>query len=368
MIMKRVIVAAFAVTLLMSQASVVNALENLIGRVVEYTEFDTGELEDLSLDLAPAEIFVFDFNDYRFVDAVEIRAELPTQLRNRDDITFAALLYGELTDEPPRSGEITVRAERLHFQPMVGDGQVTIKLPVREGAPRVSRSRRVDTTPEPEAFPLALTFLPIGKGLPQDLPDHAISVTVRPVSRGVGELVLDVREGNEQRTGDDERVSTLADLGDYRLTVAGTARDSNSFFLEPGFHDVQLETPGYETFSATAAVEEGQTSRLRVELQPEPASVFLDAPRGTQVFVNGSIIGSRIGTSIELDPGEHELTFRIGGRSVTRMLQLEPGGSYTARVEFGVEVLENGETDGAGETGANGEPSADADIEDNGNR
>ncbi|MFW6368821.1 MAG: PEGA domain-containing protein, partial [Spirochaetota bacterium] len=130
-------------------------------------------------------------------------------------------------------------------------------------------------------------------------------------------------------------------LPEYQLNVGGSARESETLFLEPGFHDVVFETPGYQTFSATAAVEEGQQSRLSVELEPHPASLFLDAPRGTQVYIDDTIIGSRLGTSIELEPGEHELMVRIGGRSVTRMLQLEPGRSYTARVEFDLTILES---------------------------
>ncbi|MFW6368883.1 MAG: hypothetical protein ACOCZ9_04015, partial [Spirochaetota bacterium] len=222
--MKRITIAAVSFTLFLSTPFLVHGFENLIGRVVDYTEFDTGDLETLSLDLSAAEIFVFDFNHYRFVDAVEIRADLPAQLLDRADVTLAALIYGELADVPPEPGELTTRARRLHFEPMINNDRFAVRIPVRQGSPESDGSRRLDTTPAPDSFPLALTFLPIGKALPDDLPDHTIPVEVRPVSRGVGELVLDISESTQDDR--DEESIALESLPEYQLNVGGSARES----------------------------------------------------------------------------------------------------------------------------------------------
>ncbi len=321
-----------SILILLAVTSFVSAFESVHGNVVDVHTFRAGSLEKIDYELAPADIVMLDIDHHRFVDALEITVQLPEAISERADITIAALLYGALVDDDPGLGALNTQGRRLHFQPLVSESRVRLEVPISRDSHRAPAGyRRVDTPPVVDEYPIALTFIPVGKGLPDDLSAQRLSVRVEPVSRGVGELALEFvdPEGNEISL--DELAETTLYVDDEELT-------STPFYSEPGFRQIRLESSRFRAKNLTHAVEEGQARTLTIELEERPATLFLDAPRGTQVFLNRSIVANRLGTHIEVEPGEHEVQFRIGDRTVSRSISVESGEEYRLVLDLQIEL------------------------------
>lgn len=329
---------AFALTLLLSLGSSLAAFETVVGSVRARREFVSSDLSRLRAELHPSEILLLDVDKPEFVDEISIDISLPARYADERNITVAALVYGSLEDVALNDREISTNGRRLHFEPLVDVDSTTIRIPVREEAPlREGGRHKVDDSPMPDDFPIAVTLLPVGKGLPSDLSDHTIAVTARPVSRGVGKLEIDLQTTSGESVAFEE-------LEDPELEIDEKPHDPSDLFITPGFYSIRLRSENFREATATAAIDEGESSDVLLELSQDPATLFIDAPRGTQVFVNGSSVPRSVGTEIELEPGEHELSYQVGGRPVTRSVELEPGTSYTAKLDMNIDVLRsNGE-------------------------
>ncbi len=329
--------SALAFTLLFALSSPLFSIETVIGPVRSSRTFAASDLSSLTADLYPAEIMLLDVDRPEFVDEIRIEVSLPDRFADDPEITIAALVYGELQDVSMDHNELSTRGRRMHFEPLVERGSTTIRVPVREDSPlRAGGHNRLDTAPLPDNFPIAVTLLPVGKGLPSDVSEHAIAVTAEPESRGVGELTLDLR------TTDGEQLS-FDELEDAELVVDDSPHDPSDLYIAPGFYSITLRSSQFQDATATAAIDEGVTSDVLLQLTRVPAKLFIDAPRGTQVFLNGSFVPRSVGTEIELEPGSHELSYQVGGRPVTRRIDLAPGASYTATLDMNIELLQTDE-------------------------
>ncbi len=330
----KLLTAALALILLILTGSPAFAVETIIGTVRLSREFISADLSEVSTELYPSDIMLLDVDNREFVDEIEVRVSLPRRFSRDPEITIAALVYGNLEEVSLDDEELSTRGRRLHFEPLVDETSTTIRLPVRPDAPlRSGGGNRVEIAPSEEDYPIAITALPVGKGLPSDIRDHPITVTAVPVSRGVGELALDLR------TRDGNAIS-FEELENAELEVDDRPRDPSDLYIAPGFYSIRLRSEQYEEITATAAINEGETSEVQIELSQPPAKLFIDAPRGTQVFINGSFVPRSVGTEIELEPGYHELSYHVGGRPVTRTIELAPGTSYTATLDMSIDMLE----------------------------
>ncbi len=321
-----------SVLILLTIPSVVSGFESVYGNVVDLHTFSANALEEIDYELAPADIVILDIDRHRFVDALEITVHVPDEIADRADVTIAALLYGSLDEENPGLGSLNTRGRRLHFQPLVRETRARIEVPISRTSHRAPAGyRRVDEPPDADQYPIALTVIPVGKGLPDDLSSRRLSVGIKPVSRGVGEVALEFIDPEGNEISRDELTETTVYVDDEEL-------ESTLFFSEPGFRQIRLESTRYREKIFTQPVEEGQTGTLVIELAERPATLFLDAPRGTQIFLNGSIVANRLGTHIEVEPGEHEVQFRIGGRTISRSISLESGEAYRLVLDLQIKL------------------------------
>lgn len=333
--------AVISVLILLATPAIASAFESLYGRVVDVHKFNAHALDDIDYELVPGDIAILDVDQHRFIDALEITVELPDEIADRSDITIAALLYGSLEEERPGLGPLNTRGRRLHFQPIVDEGRARIEVPISRAPHRAPAGfRRVDIPPDADEYPIAVTLLPVGKGLPDELGAQRLSVHIDPVSRGVGEVAIEFVDPNGNEVTLDELTETTVYIDDEEL-------ESTVFLSEPGFRQVRLESARYRAKSVTHPVEEGKTGKLVIELAERPATLFLDAPRGTQVFLNNSIVANRLGTHIEVEPGEHEIQFRIGSRTIARSIFVESGETYRLVLDLQIELRH--ETDESGE-------------------
>ncbi|CAN5886546.1 PEGA domain-containing protein [soil metagenome] len=89
---------------------------------------------------------------------------------------------------------------------------------------------------------------------------------------------------------------------------------------QSGSHEVRVQLSGYNTFSSNVNLSGGQSLRVDAGLTAVRRTgtvSFSSQPRGAQVYVNGSLIGTTPTASATLDEGSYQARFSLRGYSDT---------------------------------------------------
>jgi hypothetical protein len=323
-------VSLFSTSILLLLGVSLYPTESVVGRYTETTTIRAADTQSTELALRIADIVLIEPDEHLFFEAIEIRAELPPTIASRSDLTMALLLYGELAFEPQQAGPVSTRGRRIHFEPFIDRGSTRIRIPLQEDArTRIAGTTRPEVTPGPSSYPLALTFLPVGKAFPDSLLNEQIRVQVTAHPRDIGAVRINL-------TDDTGEAVSLSDI-EHTLLVNEeevTTDEDDRFFLQPGFHTIDFIPDGFQAVTRTAAVERGRVRSLDLVLEQLPARLSISGPRGSLVSVNGRLMTGAIGSTIDIEPGPNILRFQIGDRSISQEFNAVSGVQYEADLRF----------------------------------
>ncbi|MFP4510201.1 MAG: hypothetical protein ACLFNQ_08720 [Spirochaetaceae bacterium] len=329
-------VSVFSTSILLLLGVSLYPTESVVGRYTDTTTIRAADAQTIQLSLGIADIALLRPDEHLFFEAIEIRAELPQAIASRSDLTLALLLYGELVDEPEQAGPVSTRGRRMHFEPFIDRNSTRIRIPLQEDPrARIAGTTRPEIVPGPNSYPIALTFLPVGKTFPEDLLDEEISIEVIPHPRDIGAVRINLTDD----TGEPVPLSSV----EHTFLVDGreaTTDEGARMFLQPGFRSIEFVPDGFQTVSRTAAVERGRVRSLDLVLEPMPARLSISGPRGALVSVNGTLMTGVIGSTIDIEPGLNVLRFQIGDRSISQEFNAASGVQYEADLSLLLNIEE----------------------------
>ena len=107
--------------------------------------------------------------------------------------------------------------------------------------------------------------------------------------------------------------------------------------VKPGPLRIRVASEGYLPYDRVIELLPGSVFPLDVELKEKPASVVVDAPRGSRVSIDGRFVASAPAAPFEVTPGKHVVTVTLNGRhAYSQNLELGRGRRETVRPELGV--------------------------------
>ena len=121
------------------------------------------------------------------------------------------------------------------------------------------------------------------------------------------------------------------------LFVDGVAAPHLPFVVtvEPGPHTLTLTAPGYRKHVRTIPVPEGAAFALDIPLEELPATVLVTGTAGSDVLVDGRLVGALPLPALSLEPGAHRLTVQKAGfRPSTQLVELTHGRSLRLDAEL----------------------------------
>ncbi|MCA1753936.1 MAG: hypothetical protein LC641_04375, partial [Spirochaeta sp.] len=180
-------------------------------------------------------------------------------------------------------------------------------------------------------MPIAVSIQPVMKGISRRAAAARVSLTIRPVTRNQGGLALRFQDiSGTDIEYDDERLNAIEiHLDDEQLVLSELPA-----LRRPGLHRVSFQGEMWKDQSFTVGIERGSVTTASIRLEPALAKLFLSAPEGAEVFVNGRDV-TGLNDVVDLLPGEHTLLFRIGDHTVTRRIRVEPSREYKVWSTFG---------------------------------
>lgn len=278
------------------------------------------ELEDLVQVDLPAET--------QFTRALEVEVQIPRELIPYRS-NFAVFVYQNFAAGKAGSGGT---GERIALEVLPPSGKFYLQIPL---IPKAGLKAGLDTavvkitqTPE-KSFPLALTILPIDKGLPSEIQKAQFTIRSKVLSHNLGGLNI-VTPG---LTSDQRKK--------LQISVNGAAQTSEKLIvLEPGLVSIELSLAGYKKVALNSSINRGKVTDLTVPLEEENPQVLFEVPEGTQVFLDGKKILWKPLVPLPVEKGIHQIQFILGGYQVTDNFEVRKGGTLKVALALRVETSE----------------------------
>lgn len=255
--------------------------------------------------------------EQRFFRGIELEITAPQAwLPYRGALVMA--VYSSLNRQPA-AGIADLEGTRIAFEALPGKLQTIYQIPLKS-------SHGLRTTPyvtipaaitQPAAFPILFRLMPVAKGINDELESMIFTLTVRPILSDEGAVKLTPRYPPQLRGRpfniliDDVLIENLAE----------------QHLLKEGEHHLVVLSDDYRNESRLFLVERAKVLDLTVDLQdPTPLIVF-EAPENAQILLNNVLI-QKNQEPIAVEPGQHEVIFRIGDYTIAKTLNILKGKTY----------------------------------------
>ncbi|MBN1834515.1 MAG: hypothetical protein JW820_01630 [Spirochaetales bacterium] len=263
-----------------------------------------------------------------FLTDIRVELHLSNALKKQFD-TFALAVYKNVTPAPRRDRRF-FEGQRAFLQYLPYLNRIYVLMPLEGSEPPQEPlpvgTYRFDEPVLASEFPLIVTLVPLGKGVPASIAEEKYYLTFRPVLQKKGYAEIDVRFPAGQ---ENQGIRLLVDERDVPYPTPPLE-------LPAGIHQLRVLSERFKEVSTSFAVESGKTARLEVTLEELLSTLRVDAPQGADVFLDGERMADAGEHPVE--PGPHMVRIRIGDYSHSKKFTIEPGRHYHLAVIFDIIV------------------------------
>ncbi len=217
---------------------------------------------------------------------------------------------------------------QLFFQPLPERISIVLQIPTDKNHTLKTNSFAtvLPFLATPDKFPLLFGFFMLGKGVSKILEDSYFNITIKPIIKNEGSIVFSFTPPNI----DLKNVSVFVDDIKYSLT-------DRVLFLKKGTYTVRVSAEGYKEEVFTVTIIPAQSTNIQVSFTSAVPVLLFSLPDNAIVLINGKQIDwSQNG--YEIDPGEYQLTIKIGDYVLSRKITVVAGKKYTISLEMNLVI------------------------------
>jgi hypothetical protein len=297
---------------------------------VEHTVTIDESYSDTSVSIGLRELTQINLSATEFLRGVVIQVNAPRAVLQFRE-SFLLNIYSN-PSPPPREGVGSYSTTKILSEPFPVSPRTFVDLPFRsQNTWNKSALNSIIVTPrqQPNDYPLLLTIDPIMKGIPSDVARSRIDITVRPVLEKKGAFFIEMPKDVDQKA--------------VELLIDGQVQSKKSgrFILPTGVHELVIRSDRYLPYSKSVGIEQAQTTRVKVALEPAQSRISFDAPNDAVVFFDGEEINVNSASQLSAEPGEHVVLMRIGNYSVSKKIEIEGGKNYKVSLFFDILINDN---------------------------
>ncbi len=302
----------------------------IVDEVHVQTESEYKKTVDICLEEMAA---VYIEGDSRFLMGLKIELLLSNQLKKYFD-SFGLAIYKKLS-QPLKKGIQTLTGERAFFHHLPHLNRIYIAIPVVEdelnGSPLPVGSFRLDKPVYTDEFPILISIIPIMKGIPNSVIDKRFFLTVSPIieKKGLLELFIQHPSGSE-----DEPIELFID--DQLIENLIAIRE-----IESGIHHLRVKSSAFKEVNATFTIESGKTNRVEILLEAIASLLFIEAPQGAEVYLDGEKLVDYSNRNFRLDEGDHIVRIKVGDYSLSKRFSTKKGKNYHLSCIFDILINED---------------------------
>lgn len=270
--------------------------------------------------------------DSAYITGIEIELVLSNLLKKYFD-SYALAVYADLRPTPDPAVRF-YEGRRVLLQQVPFLNRVNVHLPVGEPPSREPLpvgAYRLETPLQPADFPILLTMLPLGKGVPEAVSNSKFYFSIRPVLRrqGLVEIRLRYPAGRES-----EQVFLYVD--DRRLPALNGPLE-----LDSGMHQLRVGSEAFREVNLSFAVESGKSTVVEVNLEEVLGQLSIDAPQGAEVYLDGEKLPGKTPLTLPVAEGAHLIRVKMADQSVSKKFVVQRGRHYHLSVVFDIIVVED---------------------------
>lgn len=281
--------------------------------------FDVGINDSLAIFLP---------NDMTFVDGIEIKILIPDEVAEWRD-SVACSLYQNISPRP-KASVIDYTGDRAFVKPLPTRASWIMQIPFSKTASfeTSAYAQKIEFAADAKNGFIFVRFQPAMKGIPEKTFAAVLKISVKPILKSKGKLVLDARYNEKPVTN----FSLFIDEKEI-------ATSKNGVILPSGIHNLSLVSDNYRNEIRTIRIDKAKTTTLSISLKSSAPTLKINAPKNTLVFLDNAACSAN-GSETEISEGEHRIRFLLGDYEVVKTLHIQKGKTYSASLSIGIDVTE----------------------------
>ena len=276
--------------------------------------------------------------DTSFLEGVQLELTLSADSRRYFD-NFGFVVYDRL-DKAPTTGFAALTGTRAFLHGLLALNRLFYVLSLAGGPAETDLAQGVFRLADPRAasdFPLLVGVVAIMKGVPDSMRSLVFYLRCRPLLRDAGAALLRVVPPADNS---DAFAVLVDDVPAPKPPVAGEPWVAR-MELPSGLHTLRVSSDAFQPAETTFSIERGKETSVEVALRSVAATVSIEAPRSSTIYIDGLKIDYPRVSRVGLTEGEHVLRYKLDDYSGSRTFTVSRGRSYTIYVEMDFVVKEN---------------------------
>lgn len=266
--------------------------------------------------------------DRTFLEGIELSIQIPRIVADwRDSVAMS--VYSDIKPFPS-SSQIDYTGTKLTVLPLPAKISWIAQIPLTETMPqpRDNYISFLNIIPDTSSGYVFIRFQPAMKGVPDEVYDSTLTVSVKPVLKNKGMLKLSVKDL------DGKNVSSENFIDDVPVTLK-----NGKILLDPGIHTLSVQNSSYRNEVRSIIIEQAKTTDVNLTLKSTEPALSISAPEGTQIFLDDKPF-TRTNREIPISEGEHKIRFSLGGYEMTRAIEIQNGKTYKVNLTIDLEVTD----------------------------
>lgn len=266
--------------------------------------------------------------DRTYIDGIEIKMTIPPSVAEWRD-SVACSLY-EAIKPTPSSNQIDYSGKRVFVTTIPSKLSWILQILSQDetNSKPSQYATKINFLPTQESNFSFLRFQPAMKGIPDDTMNAQFKLSIKPILKNKGKLILNVASLNESKN------NYTVYIDDKPITEA-----ADNFILNTGMHKLNIISDEYRNEVQTFIIEQAKDTILNIQLRSLEPTILLQAPENTKIFLDETEIKQRE-TPITTTEGEHKLKFIFGDYEIIRMVNIQKGKSYTINLAVDLQITE----------------------------
>ena len=273
-----------------------------------------------------------------FLEGIEFKMDIPEDIAMWRDCCGAYIYDG--IRPAPKAQQIDYSGSKIFFGVVPGKLSWILQLPLTKTAQFKTNqyTKTIETIPSAQGNFVFLRLQQIMKGVPDEVMNGKITITVRPIlsDKGLLKIKLTTPDVSEQKEDiPEENISIFIDNNPYLAQDA-----QKGFVLGTGVHNVNVISENYRTEVRKVRIDQAKTTELEISLKSIEPTVIITAPEGATVYLDDEMFED-LGKEVVIPEGDHKIRCGIGDYEIVRSLSVTKGRSYKVNLTIDLQISED---------------------------
>lgn len=304
--------------------------------IVELTE-DTSFTATKKLGLNDS-LAVYIPEERLFLEGIEFKMDIPEDMAMWRDCCGAYIYDG--IRPAPKAQQIDYSGSKIFFGVVPGKLSWILQLPLTKNAQFKTNqyTKTIEAIPAAQGNFVFLRLQQIMKGVPDEVMNARITITVRPIlsDKGLLRVKLSAPESPEAKnSAQNENISIFIDNNAFDSQEA-----QKGYMLASGIHNISVISENYRTEVRKVRIDQAKITELEILLKSIEPTLIVTAPEGATVYLDDEKFED-LGKEVVISEGDHKIRCGIGDYEVVRSLSVTKGRSYKVNLTVDLQISED---------------------------